>query len=688
MANKKAVSKSKTPSIEAKSGLPFHFKGKAFHFLFAGVVIALCFALYGNSIPNNYSLDDEFVMHGDSTVQKGIKGIPTLFKSRYAWDQKGSYGYRPVSKVSFAIEDQFFGLSPHAGHVINIVIYALLVISLFYFLRKILYLQASDYFLFLVVGIFLAHPLHTEVIDSLKNRDSMISFIFGLLYVFTLVKCFEEKNVIKQIIWMLAACISMVIGSLSKQEIVLFMTITPVVLFFLKAKPLKNFIISFVPPLVSIVTAIFVVRHILPPYNYHRTFQYFENPLQGSHWYQRFQLGFASLWFYSHKLVFPKDLVCYYGYNEFPPFPAWTDANVLAGVILTIVILWFLYKMALRIYEKKQAPDIWTLSLLLFTGNIAAFVNVIKVGPGIVAERFMFIPSVGFALLVALLLFKLFKAPLTEEITWAKFRNLFLVSISIFILYSFRTIERNPNWKTHLSVYEHDANEAPRSAKLQSLLASAYVEEIKKNKQLTTEQVASYYEKAEKAFIASVDVYPKYSTSLNNIGMIEYLYYKNMNAAIQYFNKAIASDSNYTDAWFNAGSAYRELKNYDMAEKCFLHAIAIKPQYDMAFIQLSNLYSLQGRYGDVLKLNEGSIVKGYPSDAKYVNMGKVYLINGDTTKAIQYFDTSLAYFSKNQILCNWLASYYSRKGDTVKMQHYLHLIQTAEDFTKEAIKRQ
>src|SRR5579872_2510724 len=102
MANKKAIPKPKISADKIIPSEPFHFKGKNFHLLFIGVVIALSFMLYGNSIPNGYSLDDEFVLHGDSTVQKGIKGIPMLFKSRYAWDDKGSYGYRPVVKTSFA----------------------------------------------------------------------------------------------------------------------------------------------------------------------------------------------------------------------------------------------------------------------------------------------------------------------------------------------------------------------------------------------------------------------------------------------------------------------------------------------------------------------------------------------------------------------------------------------------------
>src|SRR5579863_6767704 len=87
---------------------PFHFTGRKFNIIFILSVIGICFVLYGNTIPNGFSLDDEFVLHSDSIVAKGIKGIPELFKTRYAWDQKGSYGYRPVVKVSFALEYALF----------------------------------------------------------------------------------------------------------------------------------------------------------------------------------------------------------------------------------------------------------------------------------------------------------------------------------------------------------------------------------------------------------------------------------------------------------------------------------------------------------------------------------------------------------------------------------------------------
>jgi len=688
MANKKAVPKPKKDTlIEAKPSGPFHFKGSNFHVLFIGVVVVLCFALYGNSIPNGYSLDDEFVLHGDTTVQKGIAGIPKLFGMRYAWDQKGAYGYRPVVKASFALEDQFFGVSPHPGHIINIIIYALLIVFLFYFLRKILFDKVSDYFLFFVVAIFLSHPLHTEVVDSLKNRDAMLAFIFGLFCTYAFVKAFENSGMTKRIVWIVIGCASFDLGCLSKFDTRLFLGITPLVLYFFSDKKVRNSLLSILFIIIGFFVSLIVKRHILPKTEYHRTFVFYENPLLNSHWYQRFQLGFASLWFYIHKLILPKDLISYYGYDEFHPFPKWSDGNVLAGIVIAGFIVWAGYKLIMLFKEEKSGMDVWLFAFLLFMGTLIVYINVVKVGPGIVAERMMFIPSVGFALLASLLLFKAFKASLTASIHWSKYSSMYLVSLVLIVLFSGRTIARNPNWMSHLSIYEHDAKVAPRSAKLQSLLGSSYMDEVKRNKNLTTDEIAVMYEKAEKAFLAAVDVYPQYSTALNNIGMIEYMYYKKPDIALGYFSKAVEGDSNYTIALFNMACSYREMKNYPKAEEYFLKSIYKDPKYDLAYTYLSKLYSLEGKYNEVIKLNENALKDGHRSDAIYINIGKVYLDNQDTSLAITYFDTALTYFSKNGPLCQWLTNYYLRKKDTVKAKHYADMKNGADQFAQDAAKR-
>src|SRR6202008_4313611 len=125
------------------------------------------------------------------------------------------------------------------------------------------------------------------------------------------------------------------------------------------------------------------------------------------------------------------------------------------------------------------------------------------------------------------------------------YKNLYLVSALLFFTYSGRVIARNPEWMSHLSIYKHDAKVAPRSAKLQSLLGSAYIDEVKKNKNMPVDEAIAMYRKAEQAFMVAVDIYPEYATSLNNIGMIEYMYFKKPDIAVNYFIRAVEADSNY-----------------------------------------------------------------------------------------------------------------------------------------------
>src|ERR1700751_2881411 len=94
-----------------------HFIRKIALFIFI-----LVFVLYGNSIKNNFSVDDSYVTvttpekPNNPRIEKGIKGIPKLFTSHYAESGYQSFEYRPLTLVTFAIEYQFFGSNPHINH--------------------------------------------------------------------------------------------------------------------------------------------------------------------------------------------------------------------------------------------------------------------------------------------------------------------------------------------------------------------------------------------------------------------------------------------------------------------------------------------------------------------------------------------------------------------------------------------
>ena len=106
------------------------------------LLILLALALHVNTLFNDYVLDDIVVMSQNTFVQKGFKGIPEILTTDYVKGYSSSTSvlsgarYRPLLLISFAIEHQFFGASPFVSHLINILLFALLVALLFNLLNK------------------------------------------------------------------------------------------------------------------------------------------------------------------------------------------------------------------------------------------------------------------------------------------------------------------------------------------------------------------------------------------------------------------------------------------------------------------------------------------------------------------------------------------------------------------------
>ena len=138
------------------------------------VIVVLTFILYGNTVRNNYLKDDNVVTNKNDLVQKGIKAIPEIFSALFDKDDgKFNFNYRPVPKSTFALEYEYFGDNPHISHFINLLIYSITGIILFLLLRT-LFKDYNYLFSLVITVIFIAHPIHTEVVASLKNRDEML----------------------------------------------------------------------------------------------------------------------------------------------------------------------------------------------------------------------------------------------------------------------------------------------------------------------------------------------------------------------------------------------------------------------------------------------------------------------------------------------------------------------------------
>ena len=140
----------------------------------------ICIATFGNTLFNDYNLDDNLVTQNHRLTSKGIKAIPEIYRSPYYQDDMGySYGYRPTTLATFAIEHDLFGESPMINHSVNLLLYLITCILIFLLIVKIFPDQAGVALATAIL--FTVHPIHTEVVASIKNRDELLSLLFMLI---------------------------------------------------------------------------------------------------------------------------------------------------------------------------------------------------------------------------------------------------------------------------------------------------------------------------------------------------------------------------------------------------------------------------------------------------------------------------------------------------------------------------
>ncbi len=207
------------------------------------------FALYANTIGNSYAMDDELVTRNHPLTARGVSAIPTIFTSYYFDNNIGNYyEYRPIVLTSFAIEHTIFGDNAHVSHTINALLYAIACMVLFFVIRS---FKPDINYLFpaLATIIFAALPIHTEVVASIKNRDEIFSFLFGISALFWAIKFARKGSLLGYGLFILFILLSV----LSKRSVLSYTFIIPLAAcWFSQASMVRLLSLSFPLMLISI----------------------------------------------------------------------------------------------------------------------------------------------------------------------------------------------------------------------------------------------------------------------------------------------------------------------------------------------------------------------------------------------------------------------------------------------------
>jgi hypothetical protein len=432
-----------------------------------GIMIAVfAFILYAQSIGHNYTLDDHTVIDENTNTKMGFSGIPTILKTDYWYgathnEPRGPI-YRPASLIVFAIVWEFSPNDPHVYHFINVLFYAITCLLLFLVLCK-LFKPRNFLFPFVCALLYTAHPIHTEVVNSIKSLDEILCLLFGLTAIWFQLKWLSSRS-----IWsFILMGISFFLALISKETGITFLLIIPLVVFFFTDTPLKKIGTTFL--LLVVITGLWllirsVVFKDLPP-NTGAADSVLNNTLNAApDNASKYATIFYVLLRYIVLLIFPHPLSYDYNFAQIK-IQTFSDPAAMIGVILYF---------GLGIYAliKFRKKSIVAFGILFYLITLAPVSNLFFLGGATMAERFMYIPSLGFCIVLAHFLIRLTK---TESVKsgfknlsgfFALNKRLFFFVFVIGLLYSFKTISRSKDWKDNLTIFSHDVK-YPRTAQQQ-----------------------------------------------------------------------------------------------------------------------------------------------------------------------------------------------------------------------------
>jgi len=499
------------------------------------IIPLLAFGLYWICLPYGYVLDDQIVITDNQYTKKGFDGIWEIlstesFSGYFGGQQDLVAGarYRPLSIVSFAIEQAVFGDSPFIRHFINILLYGLLGLLIFRIFSILLPDKEKSFWLlsipFLTAFLYILHPVHSEVVANIKGRDEIMTGLGALGALYFVLRYLPSQNKF----WLVASGISMFLGLMSKENAITFLAVIPLTLYFFTGAKSKDLIMTLIPSVIATIIYMVirtnVIGYVLDSGK--AITDLMNDPFLEMNGVEKLATIIYTLGEYLRLLVFPHPLTHdYYPYHI--PIMNFGKLGTLLSLAIYIGFIYLFFKL-----WKSKSIYAWSIGFFIVTISIVS--NFVFPVGTFMNERFIFIPSIAFSLVCAWVF---------VQHGWKSEKPLLRWSTLAFIIllagaYTFKTYTRIPAWKDALSLNGQAAMVSPNSARSNCFMATALYELGRDT--LINQDKVKIFQEAEWYADRSLAIYPEY-LSANQIksGMVaeRYLRHQNLNQLLAEFTK-------------------------------------------------------------------------------------------------------------------------------------------------------
>jgi tetratricopeptide (TPR) repeat protein len=496
-------------------------------------ITALClYPMLNNGFTN---WDDEiYVTNNPLLTGPDWKGIFT---------QPVSANYHPLTLLSLVINYKLTGLDPSSYLVFNYLLHLINTGLVFYFIWIIS--DKKIMVAFLTALVFGIHPMHVESVAWVSERKDVLYTFFFLLSLLQYWRYLQKGKSLNY--WF--SFLLFVLSLLSKPAAI----ILPLVLFLLdywKGNEItKKSLLEKIPFfLLSILFGILTVK------------MQSVNAIAGLEiypWWARLFFACYVVMIYFFRFFIPYPLSAFHPY----PSPENLGLPVLLSPIFILALAIFLW------YQRKNRLIVF--GFLFFVINLLLVLQIISIGNTIISERYTYVPYIGLAFVLSMILNQYSKSKLP---IWA-------TSAAVVFIFGIISFQRTKVWKDSNSLWSDVISHYPYSPVPRTNRANYTIKEAM-NPDNKAQRDILFQEALEDCNIA-LNAKPNHTPGYEDRQFIYYNLNKNKEALAD-AEKLIKLDPRNKLGYYTRGLIFMRLNDPAKALADFDTCLSIKPDYDAA----------------------------------------------------------------------------------------------------------